>query len=188
MAARWGWWQQLKLRLHPLPSSHVFEALEAARASSKPVPLAVGTCQGAGRPPSRPPPFVMSGPWYWELIVSLFPPRGAVWVILFFGGGVLLGQGLPWWLRWQRICLHCRRPRFDPWVWKTPWRRKWQPTLVFLPGEFHGQRSHHRLQSMGSQRVRHDGVSYTFHFQLLGQTQTNLAPLSPVYWTFGWIS
>ena len=31
--------------------------------------------------------------------------------------------------------------RFDPWVKKIPWRREWQPTLVFLPGEFHGQRS-----------------------------------------------
>ena len=30
---------------------------------------------------------------------------------------------------------------FDPWVEKLPWRRKWQPTEVFLPGEFHGQRS-----------------------------------------------
>ena len=29
---------------------------------------------------------------------------------------------------------------FDPWVRKIPWRRKWQPTPVFLPGEFHGQR------------------------------------------------
>ena len=28
-----------------------------------------------------------------------------------------------------------------PWVWKIPWRREWQPTPVFLPGEFHGQRS-----------------------------------------------
>ena len=27
------------------------------------------------------------------------------------------------------------------WVWKIPWRREWQPTPVFLPGEFHGQRS-----------------------------------------------
>ena len=35
----------------------------------------------------------------------------------------------------------CRRCRFDPWVRKIPWRRKWQPTLVFLPGEYHGQRS-----------------------------------------------
>ena len=30
---------------------------------------------------------------------------------------------------------------FDPWVWRIPWRRKWQPTPVLLPGEFHGQRS-----------------------------------------------
>ena len=30
---------------------------------------------------------------------------------------------------------------FDPWVKKIPWRRKWQPTPVFLPGKFHGQRS-----------------------------------------------
>ena len=29
----------------------------------------------------------------------------------------------------------------NPWVRKTPWRRKWQPTPVFFPGKFHGQRS-----------------------------------------------
>ena len=29
----------------------------------------------------------------------------------------------------------------DPWAGKIPWRRKWQPTPVFLPGKFHGQRS-----------------------------------------------
>ena len=34
-----------------------------------------------------------------------------------------------------------RRCRFDRWVGKIPWSRKWQPTPVFLPGEFHGQRS-----------------------------------------------
>ena len=33
-----------------------------------------------------------------------------------------------------------RRPRFNPWVRKTPWRRAWQPTPVLLPGKFHGQR------------------------------------------------
>ena len=37
--------------------------------------------------------------------------------------------------------LQCRRPGFDPWVRKIPWRRKWQPTSVFLPRESHGQRS-----------------------------------------------
>ena len=35
----------------------------------------------------------------------------------------------------------CRRPRFDPWVGKILWRRKWQPTPVFLPGKSVGQRS-----------------------------------------------
>ena len=40
-----------------------------------------------------------------------------------------------------RICLQYRRPRFNPLVGKIPWRREWQPTPVFLPGESHGQRS-----------------------------------------------
>ena len=34
----------------------------------------------------------------------------------------------------------CSGPRFDPWFRKIPWKRKWQPTLVFLPGKSHGQR------------------------------------------------
>ena len=34
-----------------------------------------------------------------------------------------------------------KRHRFDRWVRKIPWRRAWQPTPVFLPGESHGQRS-----------------------------------------------
>ena len=35
----------------------------------------------------------------------------------------------------------CRRPGFDPWITKIPWRRKWQPTPVLLPGKSHWQRS-----------------------------------------------
>ena len=76
-----------------------------------------------------------------------------------WGGGVCCewpwGRVLPHWLGWvgrfelqfspgssdgKRICLYCRRPRFDSWVRKIPWRREWQPTPVFLPGESHGQR------------------------------------------------
>ena len=38
-------------------------------------------------------------------------------------------------------CRRHRRCRFDPWGGKIPWRRKWQPTPVFLPGESHGQKS-----------------------------------------------
>ena len=53
-----------------------------------------------------------------------------------------------------------KRRGFDPWVGKIPWRRAWQPTPVFLPGESHGQRSlvgwGGWVQSLGSQRVRRD--------------------------------
>ena len=38
-------------------------------------------------------------------------------------------------------CRRHKRLGFHPWVRKIPWRRKWQPTPIFLPGEFHGQRS-----------------------------------------------
>ena len=41
----------------------------------------------------------------------------------------------------QRICLQCRKPGFDPWLRKVPWRREWLHIPVFLLGEFHGQRS-----------------------------------------------
>ena len=34
-----------------------------------------------------------------------------------------------------------KRPGSDPWIRKISWRREWQPTPVFLPGEFHGQRN-----------------------------------------------
>ena len=39
------------------------------------------------------------------------------------------------------ILQRCRRPGFNLWVGKIPWRRQWLPTPVFLPGEFHGHRS-----------------------------------------------
>ena len=37
--------------------------------------------------------------------------------------------------------LQCGKPRFNPWVGQIPWRRKWKPTLVFLPGKSHELRS-----------------------------------------------
>ena len=45
------------------------------------------------------------------------------------------------WLSGKESSCQCRKRSFDPWVGKIPWRRKWQPTPVFLPGESHGQRS-----------------------------------------------
>ena len=50
------------------------------------------------------------------------------------------GMGHPWWLSSKESTCQCRRCGFNPWFWKIPWSRKWQPTPVFLPGESHGQR------------------------------------------------
>ena len=55
-------------------------------------------------------------------------------------------------------CRRLKRPGFDPWVKEDPWRRKWQPTPVFLPGKFHGQRSLVGCSSWGcreSDRTEH---------------------------------
>ena len=65
---------------------------------------------------------------------------------------------LPWWLSWQRICLQCGRPGFDPWGGKIPWRRPWQSTPIFLLGETPWIEEPCRLQSMGSQGVEHDSA------------------------------
>ena len=51
--------------------------------------------------------------------------------------------GLPRWHSGKESACQCwrlRRCRFNPWVRKIPWSRKWQPTPLLLPGESHGQR------------------------------------------------
>ena len=55
-----------------------------------------------------------------------------------------ISNGLPRWFSGKESACQCRshrRCRFSPWVWKIPWRRKWQPTPVFLPEESQGKRS-----------------------------------------------
>ena len=54
------------------------------------------------------------------------------------------GTECSWWLSDKEStcqCRKCKRLGFDPWVRKIPWRRKWQPISVFLPGKSHGQRN-----------------------------------------------
>ena len=53
-------------------------------------------------------------------------------------GTLYSASGLAWRLRWKSVCLQCGRPGFNPWVRKSPWRRKWRTTPAFLPGESHG--------------------------------------------------
>ena len=51
-------------------------------------------------------------------------------------------------------CRRHRRLGFNPWVRKTPWRRKWQPTSLFLPRKSYGQRNLEGYSPWGH-RVRH---------------------------------
>ena len=51
------------------------------------------------------------------------------------------GGTFPWRLSGKESACQFRRCWFNPWVRMIPWRSEWQPIPVFLPGEFHGQRS-----------------------------------------------
>ena len=90
-----------------------------------------------------------------------------------------LFMGLPWQEYWNglpfpspgdqaslvaqhcSVCLQCGRPGFDPWVRKIPWRRKWKPTPVFLPGESHGWRS---LVGYSTQGCKESDTTERLHF------------------------
>ena len=71
--------------------------------------------------------------------------------------------GLPTWFSGKESACQCRSCGFDPWVRKIPWRRKWQPTPVFLPGESPWTEEPGGLQSMGSQRAGHNWVHMPPH-------------------------
>ena len=61
------------------------------------------------------------------------------------------------WLRGKESTCQCRRCRFD--LWKIPWRRKWQPTPVFLPVKSRGQRSLVGYSPQGRKRAGHHLVT-----------------------------
>ena len=93
--------------------------------------------QGHLQPPAAESPELPSGlatrhfqvPWD-----NLVPPNMYIFICMCI-------YRLPRWLRGKESTRQCKRCRFNPWVGKNLWRRKWQPTPVFLLREFHGQRS-----------------------------------------------
>ena len=62
-------------------------------------------------------------------------------------------HGLPWWHSGKESTCQCRRFKFDTWVGKLPWIRKWQLTAVFLPEKSHGWRSLVGYSPWGHKRV-----------------------------------
>ena len=77
--------------------------------------------------------------WLGEARPCLLPERDHQCTLtLFVRGSQSIWRALPLSLMPQMVK---NLPRFNPWVGKIPWRRKWQPTPVFLPGKSHGQKS-----------------------------------------------
>ena len=72
--------------------------------------------------------------------------------------GLRLNEG-SWWVSGKESTCQCRRHWLDPQVRKIPWRRKGQPTPVFLLGKFHGQRILADYSPWDCKRVRHDLVT-----------------------------
>ena len=65
-------------------------------------------------------------------------------------------------------------PGFQPWVRKIPWRRKWQPTPVSLPGQSHGQRSLVGCSPWGHQELdTTERLHFHFSFSCIGEGNGN---------------
>ena len=69
---------------------------------------------------------------------------------------LIISQGFPGGSEAKKSSCQCRRYGFDPRVGRIPWRRKWQPTPVFLPGKSHGQRSLAVYSLWGHKRVKNN--------------------------------
>ena len=126
---------------------------------------------------AQPPPFPLNqrklvhlwsptvGPLWGKAAVSLPLLYHPVIIVLFVHHPVLFAQTiiapllsaqLPWWLSSKESTCQCRRHGFNSWARKIPWRKKWQPTPVFLPGKSHGHRSLAGCSPGGCKRVRQD--------------------------------
>ena len=102
------------------------------------------------------------------------------------GVGAVSSSRLPLWLSWWRICLQCRRPGFNPWVGKIPWRRERLPAPVVWHGEFKKSDTTEQLSlslssSRGSSRFRnqtHFSESWRLHCrQILHYWATEETPI-----------
>ena len=75
-----------------------------------------------------------------------------------------------------------RKTQVRSWVGKIPWRRKWQPTLVFLPGKSHGQRGHKswtRLSNYTTTTTRHARMFSSTSWQRNWRAESHVFTVDP---------
>ena len=75
--------------------------------------------------------------------------------LLFFGPATVY-MGLPWWLSGRESACQCRRLKFNPWVGKDPLEKEMATHSSILAWEIPWTEEPGGLQSMASQRIRHD--------------------------------
>ena len=88
------------------------------------------------------------------------------------------GYRLPRWLSGKEFTCQCRRCGFDPWVRKTSWRGKCQPTPVFLPGESHHLRKLAGYSPWGRNEL---DITERIHFISLSILEINISSYVCVY-------
>ena len=98
-------------------------------------------------------------------------------------GAATLQLGLRCWLMAENQSA-VQETKIDPWVGKMPWRREWQPTPVFLPGESHGQRN---LASYSRRGLKEsDTIEAANTFTLLTNSTSNLRGEKWSHCNFKW--
>ena len=89
---------------------------------------------------------VICFPWHHTFMLLISKKMSSKYLSL---KTTVIAIGLSRWLRGKEPTCQCKRHRgrgLDPWVRKIPWRRKWQPTPVFLPGESLGRGSQNQIR------------------------------------------
>ena len=95
-------------------------------------------------------------------------------------------QGFPGGTGDKESCCQCRRHKrckFNPWVGKIQYSRKWQPTLVLLPGKFHGQGS---LVGYSPQGYKESDMTEHTHTQvhiIFLEPDTGVLPVNSTVWS-----
>ena len=92
---------------------------------------------------------------------------------------IILGiYGLPRWRSGKESacqCRRCGRRRFDPWIRKIPWRRKWQPSLLLLPEKILWTEEYGRLHPWGH-KVPDTTKQLSTHASYYGKNHKNISP------------
>ena len=120
------------------------------------------------------------------LTLEFFIFKFAILIMMCLGADLLGSRGFPGGTSSKEPACQgrgCKKHWFDLWFRKILWRRKWQPTQVFFAWKIPWTAEPGGLQSMGSQRVRHDWSDLAlFGFILFGTLfsyQTGISVSSP---------